>query len=107
MEKVSYLILMRNENPERKTFNSIKGYIITGTSDDAHMKANEITNPENTPEYDTDEPCCWLGSTSVIRMRDEFIGSDGPVGGEELYHLLATEAADRGEVVLGILNTLG
>jgi hypothetical protein len=40
-------------------------------------------------------------------MCDEFTGSDGPVGGEELYHLLGTEAADQGEVVFGILNTLG
>lgn len=106
--KELYLILLANpENEmEKMGFGNMKGYVVEGTSSDAYIKANELTNGDLMDLEDEEVIKEFLGTTSVIKLKSSVSISSGPIEGLDLYELVE-EYEDPKNAISSLLNTLG
>jgi len=106
--KELYLILLANpENEmEKMGFGNMKGHVVEGTSSDAYIKANELTNGDSMDSKDEEEIKEFLGTTSVIKLKSLTPISSGPIEGSDLYDLVE-ECEDPKNAISSLLNTLG
>ena len=106
--KELYLILLSNpENAtEKMGFGNMKGHVIEGTSLDAHIKANELTNGDCIESIDEEEIRECLGTTSVIKLNSSTSVASGSIEGSDLYDLVL-ECENPMDALSSLLNTLG
>ena len=106
--KELYLILLANQEneTEKMGFGNMKGHVIEGTSLDAYIKANELTNGDSMDSKDEEEIKEFLGTTSVIKLKSLTTISSGPIEGSDLYELVE-ECEEPKNAISSLLNTLG
>jgi hypothetical protein len=106
--KELYLILLANPENATETmgFGSLEGFVICGNYIEACQKANELTNGEEV-EFYAEDPKCFLGTTSVIKLNFNPEIEEGPIEGFDLYELIEIGSEDPRDAISSILNTIG